>query len=672
MPPNKLDRLAFNTIRFLAVDAVEKAKSGHPGTPMGSAEIAYVLWMKHMRYNPQNPDWANRDRFVLSAGHASMLLYAMLYLTGYDLTLDDLKQFRQLGSRTPGHPERGCAPGVETTTGPLGQGFGTGVGMAIGEKYLGSYFNRPEHDIFDYHIYALCSDGDMMEGVASEAASLAGHLKLNKLIYIYDDNHITIEGNTSLTFSEDVSKRFEAYGWFVQEIDGEDMDEIDAAITKAKNQNEKPSLIRAKSHIGYGSPNKQDTSEAHGEPLGADETRLTKENMGWPLEPTFYVPDEVLSHMRQMSDRGRKLESEWLENFNKYAQEFPDLAEEWRRAEDGIPTSGWKSSLPSIGSPGEEMATRDASGKIMNAIAPALPFFIGGSADLSPSTKTYMKGLGDFGANEVGRNFHFGVREHAMTAILNGMALTKPIIPFGATFLIFSDYMRPSIRIAALMGVHVIYVFTHDSIFLGEDGPTHEPIEHLASLRAMPNMMVIRPADATETSVAWKVALEHENGPISLIFTRQKLPVLDRRELPSADMLEKGAYTLWQAKEGNPDIILLATGSEVHITLAGARLLLDEGINARVVNMPSWELFERQPAEYRESVLPQSVTARLAVEASSPMGWHKYVGSDGDVLGMTRFGASAPYKDLHQYFGFTAENVALRAKGLLKKLEAGK
>lgn len=671
MTTSYLDNLTLNTIRFLAVDAVEKAKSGHPGTPMGSAEIAYVLWTKHMRYNPKNPDWANRDRFVLSAGHASILLYTMLHLTGYDLSMDDLKQFRQLDSKTPGHPEYGHTPGVETTTGPLGQGFGTGVGMAIAEKYLRTYFNRPGHDILDYHIYALCSDGDMMEGISHEAASLAGHLKLNKLIYIYSDNKISIEGNTDIAFTEDVSKRFEAYGWFVQEIDGQDMDEIDAAINAAKAQSDRPSLIRAHCHIGYGSPNKQDSADAHGEPLGAEEVRLTKENLGWPLEPTFYVPDEVRTSLLRMSEIGTKLENEWRRDFDGWAKAFPGLADEWMTGMTGRLPDGWDNSIPTIGKPGEQIATRDASGKVMNAIAPALPFFIGGSADLSPSTKTHLKDYEDFTATDAGRNLHFGVREHAMGTVLNGMALTKPIIPFGSTFLIFSDYMRPAIRLAALMKTHAIYVFTHDSVFLGEDGPTHEPIEHLASLRAMPNMTVIRPADSTETSIAWKVALEH-HGPVALILTRQKLPVLDRAILPAAENLERGAYTIWQSDEGDPHIILIATGSEVHTALEGAKLLKDMCINSRVVNMPSMELFSEQSHDYQNSVLPPHIIARLAVEAASPFGWHRWVGTRGDILGIDRFGSSAPMKDIEQLFGFTPENVAARAKAVIERIAEDK
>jgi len=659
----------FNTIRFLAVDAVEKAKSGHPGTPMGSAEIAYVLWMRHMRYNPKNPDWPNRDRFLLSAGHASMLQYAMLYLTGYDLTLEDIKQFRQLGSKTPGHPEYGLTPGIEATTGPLGQGFGMGVGMAIAERYLRNYFNRDGHDILDYYIYELCSDGDMMEGVSSESASLAGHLKLNRLIYIYSDNRISIEGSTDLTFTEDVSNRFRAYRWFVQDINGEDVTQIDRALNAAKDQKEKPSLIHARTHIGYGSPNKQDTKEAHGEPLGEEEVKLTKENLGWPLDPTFYVPDDVLAYMRSAVERGSRWEEEWHESMEEYGLEHPDLANRFWQGMDRRLPDGWEKNIPSVGKPGEEMATRDASGQVMNAIAPALPFFIGGAADLSPSTKTCLMGFGDFEPGEVGRNFHFGVREHAMGTALNGMALTKPIIPFGGTFLIFSDYMRPSVRIAAIMKAHVIYVFTHDSIFLGEDGTTHQPIEHLASLRAMPNMTVIRPADASETPFAWKMALENQDGPVSLILTRQKLPVLDREQLASAEMLERGAYTLWQSGDGKPEIILMATGSEVHITLDGARMLADEGVNVRVVNMPCWELFEKQSGDYREEVLPPNVLPRLAVEAASPTGWHKYVGACGDVLGMTEFGRSAPAKDLAKFFGFTPDNIVTRAKAVLSREE---
>ncbi len=667
MEPIKLDIQCINTIRFLAVDAVENSKSGHPGTPMESAPIAYVLWMRHMRYNPRNPHWPNRDRFILSAGHASMLQYAMLYLTGYDLSLNDIQQFRQLGSRTPGHPEYGRTPGIEATTGPLGQGFSMGVGMAIAEKYLRSYFNRPHYDILDYHVYALCSDGDMMEGVTSEAASLAGHRKLNKLIYIYSDNGITIEGKTDLTFTEDVGARFGAYGWFVQHIDGEDLTEIDMAIARAKAQTERPSLIIARTHIGSGSPGKQDTAEAHGEPLGHEETIRTKENLGWPLEPTFHVPEEVLHSMRKMSDRGVNLEDAWHQMFDDYAEKYPDMESTWIRGMEGELPAEWEKSIPTIGNPGDEISTRDASGKVMNAIAPIMPFFIGGASDLSPSTKTYLKGFGDFETGEVGRNLHFGVREHAMGACLNGMALTRPMLPFGATFLIFSDYMRPAIRMSALMSLHVIYIFTHDSIFLGEDGPTHQPIEQLSSLRAIPNMTVIRPADATETSVAWKSAIEHKNGPVALVLSRQKLPVLNRIELACAEMLEKGAYVLWQSGKGMPDVILMATGSEVHTTLAGAKLLANEGISVRVVNMPSWELFEKQPKEYRENVLPPTVIPRVAVEAAAPDGWHKYVGSCGEIIGMARFGASAPYKALEQHFGFTAENVASTAKSVIER-----
>lgn len=671
MNPKDFENLALNTIRFLAVDAVEKAKSGHPGMPMGDAVIAWVLWMNQMRYNPKNPDWPNRDRFVLSAGHGSMLQYAMLYLTGYDLPKEQLEQFRQLHSMTPGHPEYGLTPGVETTTGPLGQGFGAGVGMAMAERYLADYFNRPGYDIVDYRVYALCGDGDMMEGVSSEAASLAGHLGLKKLIYIYSDNHISIEGNTDLAFTESVSERFRAYGWFVQDVDGEDTVQIDAAIRAAKEQSAMPSLIHAQTHIGFGSPGKQDTKEAHGEPLGTDEVKQTKENLGWPQQPTFYVPDEVLGYTRKAVDRGRAFEAEWQARFDAYAVDYPELAKVWQMGQDRKLPDGWRESIPSVGKPGEEMSTRDASGKVMNALAPVLPFLIGGSADLSPSTKTYLDGYDDFEPNSPGRNFHFGVREHAMGAALNGMALTKPIIPFGGTFLIFSDYMRPAMRIAAIMGAHVIYVFTHDSIFLGEDGTTHQSIEQLESLRAMPNMMVIRPADASETPIAWRVAIEHQDGPVALVFSRQKLPVLDRGQSAPPEMLERGAYVLWQAGDGAPDVILIATGSEVYITLEAGRKLAEDGLNVRVVNMPCWELFDAQPREYRDEVLPPAVMARVAVEAGSPDAWHKYVGSGGEVIGMTRFGASAPLKALQQYFGFTVENVAARARATYDRL-AGK
>jgi len=663
---DSVDQLCINTIRTLAMDAVQKANSGHPGLPMGAAAMAYVLWTRFLRHNPSNPSWPDRDRFILSAGHGCMLLYSLLHLTGYDLPLDELKRFRQWGSRTPGHSEYGATPGVETTTGPLGQGFGTGVGMAIAERFLANHFNRPGYPIVDHFVYAIVSDGDLMEGVSSEAASLAGHLGLGKIIYLYDDNRITIDGSTSLAFTENVGQRFEAYGWHVQRVDGNDLKGVEAALSAAQAERERPSLIIARTHIAYGSPNKQDTAEAHGAPLGEEEVRLTKEALGWPIEPTFYIPDEALAHFREAVPRGRSCEAEWRSQFDAYAAAYPELAVEWHTVMEGRLPDGWADKLPTFTSAGGGMATREASGKVLNAIAPHLPTLIGGSADLTPSNNTYLKGYGDFQKSSPGaRNFHFGVREHAMGSILNGMALHGGVIPYGGTFLIFSDYMRPAIRVAALSHIHVIYVFTHDSIGLGEDGPTHQPIEHLAALRAMPNLTVIRPADATETAVAWRAALEHQHGPVALALTRQKLPVLDRTTFPPADLLLRGAYILAEAERGHPRIILIATGSEVHLALEARELLNAQGIAARVVSMPSWELFDQQPDSYRDEVLPPAVTARLAVEAGSPQGWHRYVGSCGGVVGMTRYGASAPYQALMKNFGFTADNVVSRAKELL-------
>ncbi len=663
---NNLDQLCINTIRTLAMDAVQKAKSGHPGLPMGAAAMAYVLWTRFLKHNPTNPAWPDRDRFVLSAGHGSMLLYSLLHLTGYDLPLEQLKNFRQWGSQTPGHPEHGLTPGVETTTGPLGQGFGNGVGMAITERFLAAYFNRPGHTIVDHYTYAIVSDGDLMEGVASEAASLAGHLKLGKLIYLYDDNRISIEGSTDLTFTEDRALRFQAYGWHVQHVDGNDLEAVAAAIRAAQAETERPSLIIARTTIGYGSPHKQGTAEAHGEPLGEDEVRATKEALGWPLEPAFYIPDEALAHFRQAIPRGQACEADWRRRFTAYAQAYPDLAAEWERAQKGELPAGWDADIPTFPPDPKGMATRAASGTVMNAFAPRLPLFIGGSADLAPSTRTLLKGTGNFAAGNYGnRNMRFGVREHAMGAILNGMALHRGVIPFGATFFVFSDYMRPAIRLAAITKLPVIYVFTHDSIGVGEDGPTHQPVEHLAALRAIPHLIVIRPADANETAVAWKVAIEHREGPVALILTRQNVPIFDRTRYASAEGLRRGAYIMAEADNGKPDIILIGTGSEVQLVLAAREELAKRGIAARVVNMPSWELFDRQSREYRESVLPPEITARLAVEAGVPQGWHRYVGLSGDVIGLERFGASAPYQVIMQHLGFTVENVVARALALL-------
>ncbi len=658
-----LEDLCINTIRTLSMDAVQKANSGHPGTAMALAPLAYLLWTRYMRYNPRNPRWLNRDRFVLSAGHACILQYSMLHLTGYDLSLDDLKNFRQWGSRTPGHPEYGHTPGIETTTGPLGQGFANGVGMAIAQRFQASRYNRPGHDIIDHYIYAIVSDGDVMEGVASEAASIAGFLKLGKLIYFYDDNHITIEGNTSLAFTEDVGKRFEAYGWHVQHVaDVNDLNALGRAIEAAQAVNDQPSLIIVRSHIGYGSPHKQDSREAHGEPLGAEEVKLTKQNLGWPTEEPFYEPEEAVAYFRQAIERGARQEQEWQQRYNAYAAAYPELAAQWQDELKGKLPSGWDSDIPTFAA-GTSLATRAASGQVLNAIASKLPNLIGGSADLAPSTSTYMKGLGDFGPESNGRNMHFGIREHGMGSILNGMALYGGVIPFGATFLIFSDYMRPPIRLAALMGIKTLYVYTHDSIGLGEDGPTHQPVEQLAALRAIPGLTVIRPGDANETAEAWRVAIQRK-GPVALALTRQALPTLDRTQMASASNLAKGAYVLSDSAQ-KPQLILIATGSELSLAVDAANKLRQEGIAVRVVSMPSWELFEEQGAEYKESVLPADVRARLAIEAASPMGWERYIGPNGDTVTLNHFGASAPGKIVFQQFGFTVDNIVEKAKRLI-------
>ena len=665
---DKLDQLCINTIRVLAMDAVQQANSGHPGMPMGAAAMAYVLWTRFLRHDPTNPAWPNRDRFVLSAGHGSMLLYALLHLTGYDLSLDDLRRFRQLDSRTPGHPERGVTPGVEVTTGPLGQGFANGVGMAIAERYLAARYNRPGHAVVDHHVYGIVSDGDLMEGIASEAASLAGHLRLGKLVYLYDDNHVTIDGGTDLSFTEDVGRRFGAYGWHVQRVDGDDLPAVGTALEAARAERDRPSLILARTHIGRGSPNKQDTPAAHGAPLGVEEVKLTKGALGWPVEPPFLVPDQALAHFRLAVERGRALEADWQRRFAAYAAEYPELAAELLAAWKGELPVGWQAALPRFGPEDGAMATRVASGKVLNAIAPLLPNLVGGSADLAGSNDTTLKGAGAFSAESpTGRNLHFGVREHAMGAVLNGIVLHGGLRAYGGTFLVFSDYMRPAIRLAAMTGLPVVYVFTHDSIGLGEDGPTHQPVEHLAALRAIPNLLVIRPADAAEVVAAWRVALESRASPVALVLTRQALPVLDRRELASAEELARGAYVLADAPSGLPDVILIATGSEVSVALEARTLLAGRQVAARVVSMPSWELFEAQPREYRDQVLPPAVAARLAVEAGVPQGWDRYVGPSGDVVGMTRFGASAPAKALMERFGFTPANVAARALALLNR-----
>jgi transketolase len=658
---DQLDQLCVNTIRTLAMDAVQKANSGHPGMPMGMADAAYVLWTRFLKHNPADPAWPDRDRFVLSAGHGSMLLYSLLHLTGYDLPLEQLQQFRQWGSMTPGHPEHGDTPGVETTTGPLGQGFANGVGLALAERMLAAEFNRPGFEVMGHYTYAIVSDGDLMEGISHEAASIAGHLGLGRLIYLYDDNHITIEGSTSLAFSEDVGRRFEAYGWHVQHVDGHDRGAVAAAIRHAQAETERPSLIICRTHIGYGSPNKQDTAKAHGEPLGADEVRLTKEALGWPPDAQFLIPDDVLAHFRSAVQRGADAQGEWQALFARYRAAHPALAAELERRWASQLPAHWAQSLPSFAAKDGAIATRNAGGKIMEAIAPALPELVGGSADLHPSTKTYLKAYpavkkGEYAA----RNLHFGIREHAMGGILNGLALHGGLRPYGSTFLVFADYMRPSIRLAAIMGLPVIYVFTHDSIFVGEDGPTHEPVEQAASLRAIPGLTVVRPADARETAGAWQAIVEHRDGPVALLLSRQNIPILAETD-PSA--VPCGAYVLADAQE--PQAILLATGSEVSLALEAKKLLAAEGIAARVVSMPSWELFEAQTQEYRDAVLLPEVTARVAVEAGVSLGWERYVGPQGAVVSLNRFGASAPYKVLADKFGFTAEAVAARAKAVL-------
>jgi transketolase len=662
-----LDQTCINTIRTLAIDAVQKANSGHPGLPMGCASIAYVLWTKHMRYNPRNPAWPNRDRFVLSAGHGSMLLYAMLFLTGYDLSLDDIKQFRQWGSKTPGHPEHGHTPGVEVTTGPLGQGFGNSVGLAIAERYLASRFNGDAGQIVDHHTYVLASDGDMMEGVSSEAASLAGHLKLGKLIVIYDDNHVSLDGPTSLAFSEDVSARFDAYHWHTLAVeDGNDLDAIDRAITAAK-ADPRPSMIRIRTHIGYGSPHKQDTSAAHGEPLGVEEVKLTKRAYGWPEDAQFLVPDDALAHMRTQTQRGAQLESEWRARFDAYRAKEPALASQFEDELTGKLPGGWADGLPTFAPKDGQVATRDASAKVLNALAARMPNLVGGSADLATSNKTNLNDCGEFEAATTGRNFHFGVREHAMGAILTGLSLHGGLRPFGGTFLIFSDYMRPSIRLAALSEASPIYIWTHDSIGLGEDGPTHQSIEQLASLRAIPNMTLMRPADANETAVCWRLAIEHKNGPVGLALTRQKIPVLEPNAVRGA---EHGGYVLAGESGGTLRVILIGTGSEVQLCVAAREDLQRRGIPTRVVSLPCWSIFEAQRQAYRDEVLPPAVKARVAVEAGSTLGWERYVGQAGAIIGMTRFGASAPGEVLFKEFGFTPERVVERALWILDAVEA--
>ena len=683
-----LDELCVNTIRMLSVDMVQQANSGHPGMPMGAAPMAYVLWTRFLRHNPNHPAWPDRDRFVLSAGHGSALLYSLLHLTGYDLPIEELKQFRQWGSKTPGHPEHKDTPGVECTTGPLGQGFGNGVGLAIAERFLAARFNRPGYEIVNHYTYAIVSDGDLMEGVASEAASLAGHLKLGKLIYLYDNNQITLAGEIRLNFTEDVCKRFEAYSWHVQSVeDGNDIEAISRAMTAAQNETARPSLISVRTHIGYGSPHKQDTFGVHGSPLGPEEVIATKQNLGWPLEPTFHIPDEALTHFRKARNRGNQLEAEWKANLESYGKAYPELRVEWDQGMNSILPEDWDKNFPVFPPDAKGVATRSAGGQVINAIASHLPFLIGGSADLNPSTNTPLKGKGNFqcpgsGDESVqgsvsgpwgyeGANIAFGVREHSMGSILNGMALHGGLLPFGSTFLIFSDYMRPPIRLAALMKLHVIYIFTHDSIGLGEDGPTHQPVEQLSNLRAIPGLTLIRPADANETAEAWRMAVKHKEGPVAIILTRQNLPVIDRNKFNPATGLRRGAYILADSPLGKPEVILIATGSEVHLALEVYEKLEGEGIRARVIDMPSWELFESQPEDYRNEVLPLEMTARISIEAGVTHGWHKYVGREGETIGIDHFGASAPGKILFKEFGFTSENILSRVRTLLAKKKRG-
>lgn len=676
----------INTLRFLAVDAIEKANSGHPGLPLGSAPLAATLWLNHLRHNPSNPRWHDRDRFVLSAGHGSMLLYGLLHLTGYDLSLDDIKNFRTWESPTPGHPEYGHTPGVEVTSGPLGQGVANAVGMAIAECFLAARYNRPGYRLVDHFTYVLAGDGDLMEGVAREACSLAGHLRLGKLILLYDDNKISLAGTTSLSFTEDVGKGFEAAGWHVQHVaDGNDLSAIDQALAHARAETSRPSLIAVRTIIGYGSPKKQGTSGAHGSPLGNDETAATKENLRWPLSPAFFIPPGVRDCGAASRQKGAALESEWHTLLDRYRVAFPEEAAEFERIMDGRLPEGWEAALPSFSeSRGKAMATRKASEDVMQAVGALLPELVGGTADLNPSTLAWVKGSGDFQSPEAfpaegvqgsvggpwgyeGRNIHFGVREHAMGAVATGLALHGGIIPYTGTFFTFSDYMRPSMRLAALMGVRVIYVFSHDSIGVGEDGPTHQPVEQLMSLRCMPNLSVLRPADAAEVSEAWHIALTRTEGPTALVLSRQGLPVLDRDRLGAADGVRRGGYILWQSSEKTPDIIIIGTGSECGIALAAGEALAREGVAVSVVSLPSWDIFDSQPRDYRDRVLPPTVRARVSVEAGSVIGWERYLGHEGIAIGMTGFGASAPAEILYEKFGITIEKTLEASKTLLEK-----
>jgi transketolase len=675
-----LDQLCINTIRMLSVDGVQKANSGHPGLPMGAAPMAYVLWTRHLKHNPRDPQWPDRDRFVLSGGHGSMLLYSLLHLTGYDLPLEELKSFRQWGSKTPGHPEYGLAPGVETTTGPLGQGFGNAVGMAMAEAHLAAVYNRPGHEVVNHFTYVLASDGDIMEGVAAEAASLAGHLRLGKLIVLYDSNRITLDGRASISFSEDVQTRFQGYGWHTLEVeDGNDLDAVDAAIRAAQAETGRPSLIEVRTIIGYGSPHKADTAKVHGNPLGKDEVVATKQNLGWPTDKEFFIPDEALAEFRKAVEKGTAAQSEWQSRFDAWSNSEPVLARQWADGFSKTLPAGWDREIPTFG-PDEVIATRASAGKALNAIAASYPALFGGSADLNSSTETVIKGGGDFehpdvpGAGEegsvgggwsyAGRNIHFGVREHAMASAANGIAVHGGLRPYVATFFNFVDYLKPALRLSALTEAPVIYVFTHDSVGLGEDGPTHQPIEQLATLRATPHFLTIRPADGNEAAEAWRIVAEHQVGPAALVLTRQKLPTLDRSIYASADGLRRGAYILKEAEDGSPEVVLVGTGSEVALIVEAEKLLAEKGIKTRLVSMPSWELFDAQPEDYRERVLPRGVK-KLAVEAGASLGWHKYVGTEGDVIAIDHFGASAPYEEIFKQFGFTPENVANRALALI-------
>ena len=685
--PNDLDMLCVNTIRTLSIDAVQRANSGHPGLPLGNAAMAFVLWTRFLKHNPRDPLWPDHDRFILSPGHGSMLLYSLLHLTGYDLPLDELKRFRQWGSRTPGHPERSHeTPGVEVSTGPLGQGFANGVGMAMTEAWLAAHFNRPGFDLVDHFTYGIVSDGDLMEGIASEAASLAGHLRLGKLIYLYDDNEICLSGSTNLSFTEDAQARFNAYRWHTQRVaDGNDLASVDAAVREAQAVTDRPSLILVRNHIGYGSPAKHDTFHAHGSPLGKAEVLATKIALNWPTQEEFFIPDAVLEFFRQAITQGSEKQRGWEELHKRYRGAFPDLAKRWAQVNEGKLPEGWNEDLPCWKPEDKPIATREASGKVLNAIASKISNLVGGSADLNPSTKTALSGLGDFEPptdkpstqgevgkewNYSGRNFHFGVREHAMGAAINGMAAHGGVIPFSATFLIFSDYMKPAIRLGALMKVKAIYVFTHDSIAVGEDGPTHEPIEQLAGLRAIPGLTVIRPADANETAEAWRLAIER-NTPTVLVFTRQDLPVLDRSKAMNGKT-ERGAYVLTDPEGGVPDVILLGSGSEVHICVQASKRLMALNIRTRVVSVPSWEIFREQSSEYKENVLPGSIRKRVTVEAASTFGWERFAGLEGSMIGIDRFGASAPAPMLMKNFGFTPEHVCAAALRLMGRSDEAK